>query len=181
MSLDAIDPEQNRERSRRDNLEATLATVQQAKQLGFSPLRVNCVAMQDTDFPAMVRWACQQGIHLRFIELMNIGEANPWHEQQFIDSETIRQRCFEAGLALFPAPELDAPTARVWTIPGHNPPNAQLALLPPYRNPSADPVIAFVSVHKVACIPAYLMKKVSTCGLPINNQLMMPSNYLNKL
>ena len=39
--------------------------------------KINCVATQQTDVAAMINFATFSGLHLRFIELMAIGEAMP--------------------------------------------------------------------------------------------------------
>ena len=122
ISLDAVNDDDNQRISRRDHLNDTLPeTIRQTQELDFQPLRVNAVAMQQSDVAGLVQWAIITGVHFRFIELMNIGEAIPWHQEQYISSEDIRRTLFNAGFALFPAPDLDAPTSRVWTIPGVDP------------------------------------------------------------
>ena len=56
-----------RRRARRDGFERVLSAIRAAKQLGFAPLTINAVAMPDTDYAALARFAAFEGVHVRFI------------------------------------------------------------------------------------------------------------------
>ena len=119
ISLDALDAESFRRFSRRDGLNKVVSSIRTARRLGFTPVKVNAVAMQDTDFAALVRFAAWEGIHLRFIELMAIGEARPFQSAEYISSSVIRERLFAAGISLRERTDRDEPTSRVWAIDDH--------------------------------------------------------------
>ena len=121
ISLDGITPESFRKASRRDGLSKVLSSIRRAKNLGFSPLKVNCVATQETDIAEMVRFACYEGIHLRFIELMEIGPSRDSHQQNYISAKAMRGRLAAAGIALQQRSDLDQPTSRVWSIDDYDP------------------------------------------------------------
>ena len=121
ISLDALDADGFRRFSRRDGLPRVVAAIRAAKRLGFSPLKINAVALPDTDYPALVRFAQWEGVHLRFIELMAIGEARPWQNSAYVSAAEMRSRIFAAGISLQAATDRDEPTSRVWTIDGSDP------------------------------------------------------------
>ena len=118
ISCDAADAEGFARSTRRDRFAAVLTAIRTARDLGFAPLKINAVATTATDAVALVRFALAEAVHLRFIELMAIGEARPDHQRRFISSEDLRQQVASAGLSLCAAPDRDEPTSRVWTVPG---------------------------------------------------------------
>ena len=121
ISLDAVDPEGFRRFSRRDGLDRVLAAIRGARDLGFSPLKLDAVATNESDVAALVAFAAFEGLHLRFIELMAIGPARSWQRHAYVSSKEIRRRLWEQGISLVEATERDEPTSRVWTLPGHDP------------------------------------------------------------
>ncbi len=120
ISLDALDAAGFRRNARRDGLPRVLAAIRAARRLGFAPLKINAVAMQDTAYADLVRFAAWEGVHLRFIELMAIGEARPFQAAQYVDAAAMRARIFAAGISLRERSDRDELTARVWAIDGHD-------------------------------------------------------------
>lgn len=120
ISLDAIDADQFRRLSRRDGLDRVITSIRAAQRHGLSPVKINTVAMQQTDVAALVRFAAWEGLHLRFIELMAIGEARPFQPEAYISSATMRERIFDAGIQLTERIDRDEPTSRVWAIDQHD-------------------------------------------------------------
>ena len=118
ISLDAADEAGFQRSTRRDRFAAVLASIRAARAIGFTPLKVNAVATVDTDPVALVRLAIAESVHLRFIELMDIGEAHADWAQRHIGSPELRQRLQAGGLDLHEAPEHDDPTSRAWSLPG---------------------------------------------------------------
>ena len=118
ISLDALTPAAFRRTSRRDGLDQVLASIRSAKRLGYTPLKVNVVAMPDTDYAAFANFAVWEGVHVRFIELMAIGEARPWQAAAYVDATTMRERMYAGGISLRERNDHDEPTSRVWQIDG---------------------------------------------------------------
>lgn len=118
ISLDAADALGFERAARRPGFEAVLAAIRAARELGFQPLKVNCVATRATDVGAMLALAVQERFHLRFIELMQIGEAAARWQQEYVSSAELRARLAAQGSELQQRTDLDEPTSRVWTIPG---------------------------------------------------------------
>ncbi len=121
ISLDAADAEGFHTATRRDRFAAVVAGIRAAKRTGLTPLKINAVATVDTDAPALVRFAVDEGVHLRFIELMDIGEAHATWAQRHVPSAVLQEALFAAGWSLTEAPERDDPTSRVWTLDGVDP------------------------------------------------------------
>jgi GTP 3',8-cyclase len=120
ISLDALDAAAFRRFSRRDGLEKVISSIRAAKKYGFAPVKVNAVAMADTDYASLVQFAAYEGIHLRFIELMAIGEARSFQPQAYVNADAMRERIFAAGISLSERRDRDEPTARVWSINHHD-------------------------------------------------------------
>ena len=138
ISLDSNTPAGFKAFTRRDGFESVIAAIRQAKALGFSPVKVNSVAMQDTDFKGMLELAMWEQFHLRFIELMAIGEALPWQEKAYIDSASIRERLALDGIELTECQNLDEATARIWTVPDLDPMDCSVGFI----TTSSDPFCA---------------------------------------
>ncbi|MEO5364346.1 MAG: GTP 3',8-cyclase MoaA [Magnetococcus sp. DMHC-8] len=73
-------------------LSAVLTGITAAVQAGLQPVKVNMVVMRginDQEIPAMVQFAGQQGVVLRFIETMPVGEAGLEVADRFVPAEAI--------------------------------------------------------------------------------------------
>jgi cyclic pyranopterin phosphate synthase len=97
-----------------------VSSIRAARRYGFSPLKINAVAMPDTDYAALVRFAAWEGVHVRFIELMAIGEAKAFQAQAHVSADDMRRRLFDAGISLGERTDRDEPTSRVWSIDDHD-------------------------------------------------------------
>jgi cyclic pyranopterin phosphate synthase len=135
ISLDALDAEGFRRFARRDGLDRVVAAIRGARRLGFAPLKVNAVAMAGTDFPSLARFAAWEGVHVRFIELMAIGEARAFQPQAYVDAATMRARIGAAGILLSERTDRDEPTARIWAIDGHDPAECSVGFITTVSQP----------------------------------------------
>lgn len=76
VSLDSLDPETFRELTRGGDLARVLRGLYAAKEVGFSPIKLNTVVvrgMNDHELPALVDFGFEHGFVPRFIELMPLG------------------------------------------------------------------------------------------------------------
>jgi cyclic pyranopterin phosphate synthase len=121
ISLDALDAEGFHRFARRDGLDRVVSAIRAARRFGFAPLKINAVAMPGTDYAALTRFAAWEGVHVRFIELMAIGEARPFQSQAYVPASEMRRRIAAAGIVLSERSDRDEPTSRVWAIDGHEP------------------------------------------------------------
>ena len=135
ISLDAADAEGFHRATRHDHFQAVMESVRAAKRLGFVPLKINAVATVDTDPVALARLAIAEGVHLRFIELMDIGVAHADWCSRHIPAIALRERIEQAGLAITESPDRDEPTSRVWTVNGVDPAATTLGFITTVTSP----------------------------------------------
>ncbi len=76
ISLDTIDKSKYFSLTRRDKLDDVLEAIEEAKKYNIS-LKINTVIMsKEQDFIAIANFSKDSNIHVRFIEMMPIGEGN---------------------------------------------------------------------------------------------------------
>ena len=121
ISLDAADAAGFLAATRRDRFAEVVAGIRAAVAGGFAPVKLNAVATSGTDAAALVRFAIAERVHLRFIELMDIGEAHAGWAGRHITAAALRDRLRDGGIGLDERPDRDEPTSRVWTIAGVDP------------------------------------------------------------
>lgn len=95
ISLDTLDPERFRALTRRDALEPTLRGIEAACAAFPGRVKVNTVAMKgvnDGEVEALLRWAGDRGIQLRFIEYMDVEGATRWKEAQVLPVDALLER-----------------------------------------------------------------------------------------
>lgn len=95
ISLDSLDPETFATITRGGQLDGVLRGVRAAVAAGLKPVKVNMVVMRginDEEIPTMVAFARDNGLVLRFIETMPIGEAGLQMDQSFMPASEILAR-----------------------------------------------------------------------------------------
>jgi len=73
VSLDTLRSDRFTAMARRGSLEKVMEGISAAGKAGLSPIKLNCVAMRgynDDEAADFARWTLEEGIHVRFIELM---------------------------------------------------------------------------------------------------------------
>lgn len=73
VSLDTLRPERFRSLARRGDLDTVLAGIGEAKAVGLSPVKINCVLMRglnEDEAADFAEWTTEDEVHVRFIELM---------------------------------------------------------------------------------------------------------------
>jgi GTP 3',8-cyclase len=92
ISLDTLNPVTFATLTRGGKLAGVLAGIYAAVSAGLHPVKINMVVMKginDQEVPAMVEYARQQGLSLRFIETMPIGEAGKGVNDRYLPAENI--------------------------------------------------------------------------------------------
>ena len=128
VSLDTLKPDTFRYITRLGRLKDVLEGISAAKKAGFDPVKINTVVMRginDDEVLDFVTMTCEEGWHVRFIELMPFKDI-----AEFVPSSELRQRIASLG-RLEPGPDSIGTT-------GNGP-----ALY--YRLPGARGTIAFIS------------------------------------
>lgn len=100
ISLDSLKAERFAKMARvgRDGLERVIAGLEAALANGLRPVKVNMVVvggMNDDELPAMVRFASERGVELRFIEHMPIGVDGFWTDAHFVPVATMKAQLAE--------------------------------------------------------------------------------------
>lgn len=105
VSLDALDRARFHRLTRRDELDRVLAGVEAARAAGFSPIKLNAVAVRgetDVEIVPLARFARDRGLELRFIEYMPIG-ADPWERAKVLPAHEILDAIEQGVGPLVPA------------------------------------------------------------------------------
>jgi len=119
VSLDTLDRERFTTLTRRDRLPAVLAGIEAAKSAGLEPVKINTVLMRDVndhEVVALVTWALEVGVQLRFIEQMPLDAHHSWSREHMVRAEEILEQ-LEAAFTLTPASEpRGSDPAERWTV-----------------------------------------------------------------
>lgn len=113
VSVDSLDADRFRAITRGGELGPVLAGIHAAMDAGLE-VKINAVALggvNDDEVGALVDWAWELGVTLRFIELMPIGEAASLPRERFLSAADVIERL---------GARLDREAART-SDPGHGP------------------------------------------------------------
>jgi cyclic pyranopterin phosphate synthase len=98
LSLDTIDPDTFRAMTQRGDLQKVLDGLAAARAAGFSPIKVNAVVergVNDHQILDMAAFCRDEGLSLRFIEYMDVGNANAWSLDRLVPKREILARLSE--------------------------------------------------------------------------------------
>ncbi len=115
ISLDTLNPATYAELTGRDAFHQVWEGIQAALEAGFSPIKLNVVAIRgvnEAELADMARLTYQLPLHVRFIEYMPMGEG-PLQVADPLLGEEILEKIGEAGTLLpVAAGEMDGPAVR---------------------------------------------------------------------
>lgn len=95
ISLDALDPEIFRKVTRRDGYERVLAGIQAARDVGFSPIKLNAVSVRGLTEDQIVpfgKLARETDTVVRFIEFMPLDADSQWQREKVLYAHEIIAR-----------------------------------------------------------------------------------------
>jgi GTP 3',8-cyclase len=95
ISMDSLDPEKYQKITGGGELSRVWAGIEAAKAMGFSPIKINVVAIagfNDMEILDFARLTMHDALQIRFIEFMPIGDANEWQPEHSIPCEEIKRR-----------------------------------------------------------------------------------------
>lgn len=93
ISIDSLIPERYRAITRGGSLDDALAGLAACKAAGFENTKVNCVligGVNDGEVDAFDSFAAEQGVEVRFIELMPLGVCADWPRERFVPAGTAK-------------------------------------------------------------------------------------------
>lgn len=120
VSLDTLHADRFRRITRRGELEDVLAGIEAARRHGLDPVKVNVVTIRGLNDDEAVDFARRtlDGWHVRFIEVMPLGEGSHWAGDGYMPAAEVRAR-IEAQLGpLLPATTDTSGPARSWRLRG---------------------------------------------------------------
>ena len=92
VSLDSLDPDKFRRIRKRGDLAKVLEGLFAAKRHGLHPIKINAVierGVNDDEVLDLVAFAREHGFAIRFIEYMDVGNANNWHSDRMVSKKEI--------------------------------------------------------------------------------------------
>lgn len=98
VSLDSLRPDRFSEITGGGHLRKVLHGLMAAKAAGFSPVKINTVAMKgvnDDEFEALIEFCITHGFTWRLIETMPIGHTGREAQKQYLDLQSVRVRLAE--------------------------------------------------------------------------------------
>jgi cyclic pyranopterin phosphate synthase len=116
VSLDSLDREKFRRMTKRGDLDKVLEGIFAAKSHGLHPIKLNAVierGVNDDDILPLVEFSREHSFGLRFIEYMDVGNANNWTSEKLVSKKEIiakidsRYPLKEIGRAQGSAPSVD--------------------------------------------------------------------------
>jgi cyclic pyranopterin phosphate synthase len=116
VSIDTLRPDRFTALTKRGNLEEVLKGLFAAKEAGMAPIKINAVIIRgtnDDEILDLVEFARDNSFEMRFIEYMDVGNANAWSLEKTVTKkeilETIHSRfpVREVGRAHGSAPAVD--------------------------------------------------------------------------
>ncbi len=92
ISLDSLDRSKFEQITGVDALDKVFAAIETAKELGFSPVKVNAAVIRghnDDEFIDFARFAREQDVAMRFIEFMPLDSGHEWRREMVVPGREI--------------------------------------------------------------------------------------------
>jgi GTP 3',8-cyclase len=124
IHLDTLDRERFRTITRRDDLGRVLAGIEAAREIGFTTIKLNAVAMKgltEPDVVPLVRFGREYGIEVRFIEFMPLDAQEIWSLDRVLTADDMVTMLEAEFGRLRPVPDADprAPATEYQFADGH--------------------------------------------------------------
>ena len=95
VSLDTLNPERFRTITKRGRLDDVLEGILAARDTGMAPIKINTVVIRgvnDDEILDLVEYSREHGLQARFIEYMDVGNANDWSLGRTVTKQEILDR-----------------------------------------------------------------------------------------
>lgn len=121
ISLDTLRPERFTKITRAGRWQDTWDAIETALALDLSPVKLNVVALRgynDDEIEDFARLAREYPVHVRFIELMPIGESSTMADDLYVSAESIREKLLAFSGSLEPVGSVGGiGPATYWRMP----------------------------------------------------------------
>ncbi len=110
VHLDTLDRERFLRITRRDELGKVLEGLALAKQIGFSKIKINAVAVKnlvEPDIVPLARFARENGFEVRYIEFMPLDAQNLWDRSKVLLADDMIEMLSREISPLHPVPDPD--------------------------------------------------------------------------
>jgi cyclic pyranopterin phosphate synthase len=92
VSIDSLKPDRFRQITKRGDLDKVLEGLFAAKNQGLHPIKINAVIernVNDDEILDLVAFSREHGFAIRFIEYMDVGNANQWKSEKMVSKKEI--------------------------------------------------------------------------------------------
>ena len=92
VSIDTLDADKFKRMTKRGDLTKVLDGIFAAKAAGLKPIKLNAVVergVNDDDILSLVEFSREHGFAMRFIEYMDVGNANKWTSAKLVSKKEI--------------------------------------------------------------------------------------------
>jgi cyclic pyranopterin phosphate synthase len=95
ISIDTLDADKFKRMTKRGDLTKVLEGIFAAKAAGLAPIKLNAVVergVNDDDILPLVEFSRANGFAMRFIEYMDVGNANSWTSEKLVSKKEIIEK-----------------------------------------------------------------------------------------
>jgi len=95
ISLDSLNPEKFERITRGGDLNAVLKGIDEVHRIGFSPIKINTVAIKgfnDDEILDFAKLSVDKPFQIRFIELMTLGRTDLDRDSKYLSNDVIREK-----------------------------------------------------------------------------------------
>jgi cyclic pyranopterin phosphate synthase len=110
IHLDTLDRERFIQITRRDEIARVLEGIRVCRELGYSPVKINAVAVKgviEPDIVPLARFGREHGIEIRYIEFMPVDALGLWDRSKVLTAAEIVETLSRAIAPLVPVPDAD--------------------------------------------------------------------------
>jgi GTP 3',8-cyclase len=100
ISLDTLRRDRFAEITRTDSFERVIAGIEEARKVGFDPIKINCVAIRgfnDDEIVDFLRWGAENHLQIRFIEFMPLDGDHNWKRENVMTKREILEKARQFG------------------------------------------------------------------------------------
>jgi cyclic pyranopterin phosphate synthase len=110
VHLDTLDRERFAQITRRDDMDRVLEGIRACQDLGYSPIKINAVAVKgvvEPDIVPLARFGRENNIEIRFIEFMPVDALGLWDRSKVLTAGEIVSVLSREISPLIPTPDAD--------------------------------------------------------------------------